>query len=249
MPQVISVVNQKGGVGKTTTVINLAHALADQGKSVLIVDLDPQGNATLDMGLSPIKLDQERKTIVYALAGTLLLETLVIPGNPALIPSGASLASVNIHPTSLKDRLSGLKQGYDFVLVDCAPTLTSTTAAALLASDRVLIPTDLDIKAIMGMSLLFSTISEARERGNPTLGVLGVLPTRYNRHHKHDQTMLEELSQQLSGHNIKLFSPIPETTNVKKASRASRPLFGFLPRSRGVQEYNELASYIVSYAQ
>jgi chromosome partitioning protein len=244
----ISVVNQKGGVGKTTSVINLAQALADKGKSVLIIDIDPQGNATLDMGHSPIKLDQERKTIVYALAGTLLLETLVISGNPALIPSGPSLASVNINPTSLKERLSGLKQGYDIVLIDCAPTLTSTTAAALLASDRVLIPTDLDIKSIMGMSLLFKTINEIRDRGNPALSVLGVLPTRFNRHYKHDQTMLEELQKQLGG-RIKIFTPIPETTNVKKASRASRSLLGFLPRSRGVQEYNELASYIVSHGK
>lgn len=249
MPLVIAVVNQKGGVGKTTTVINLAHALADKGKSVLVIDLDPQGNATLDMGHSPIRLDQERKTIVHALAGTLLLETLVIPGNPALIPSGSSLASVTIHPTSLKDQLSGLKQGYDFVLVDCAPTLTSTTAAALLASDKVLIPTDLDIKSVMGMSLLFKTINEIRDRGNPNLGILGILPTRYNRHYKHDQTMLGELTRQLSGRGLKLFTPIPETTNVKKASRASRPLLGFLPRSKGVQEYNELASYIVDHAQ
>ncbi len=246
MAQTIAIVNSKGGVGKTTTVINLASCLAEK-KKVLIVDLDSQGNATLDMGLSPKQLDAEKKTIIYALAGTKSLLDLVQLDNPAVIPAGQSLASVELPSAQvLREKLQPLISNYDYILFDCAPTLTRTTAAALVASDKVLVPIDLDIKSFAGIGQLFSTVTEINKRGNRGLSVLGVLPTRYQKRHKHDQAMLEQLKKIVEP-RFKVFTPIPETTNVKKASRASQPLIKFMPRARGVKEYYELADYIIKY--
>ncbi|MCA9840430.1 MAG: ParA family protein [Trueperaceae bacterium] len=248
MGQVISVVSQKGGVGKTTTVINLASCLAEK-KRVLIVDLDSQGNATLDMGLMPTKLDAEKKTIIYALIGTKPLQDMILLDNPAIIPAGQSLVSVELPSTNvLREKLKPLLTEYDYILIDCAPTLTRTTAAALNASDYVLVPIDLDIKSFAGIGQLFATIAEVKQRGNPSLSIIGVLPTRYQKRHKHDQAMLERLKKILES-RYKVFTPIPETTNVKKASRASQPLIRFMPRARGVKEYYDLAEYIVNHGK
>ena len=253
MTQVIALVNQKGGVGKTTSTINLAFALVQRGKDVLAVDMDPQGSLTIYSNQDPSHLEKEQRTLFYSLMKGKPLNEIIIPGNPALLPASISLASAEPQLVSewdsvsvLRSKLKGIKDDYDYVLIDCPPTLTLLTINALAAADSIVIPVKTDHLSIMGIPLFLETVEKVRERANPELKITGVLPTMFNARNTHDRACLQELKEGLEP-DIKVFEPVNRSTAFDKSAAESRPTLEIMPNTPGVERYYELADYIISH--
>lgn len=251
MTRVIALVNQKGGVGKTTSTVNLASALVKKGKCVLLVDMDPQGSLTIYSGYDPADLEKEQKTLFYALMKGKPLSEIVISGNPALLPASISLASAEPQLVSewdsvsvLRSKLKAIKDEYDFVLIDCPPTLTLLTINALTAADTIVIPVKTDHLSIMGIPLFLETVERVRERANPELEIIGVLPTMFNARNTHDRACLQELKDALEP-DIKVFDPVNRSTAFDKSAAESRPTLEIMPGTPGIERYIELADHII----
>jgi chromosome partitioning protein len=257
MAYVIALANQKGGVGKTTATINLAYALTQQpGQRVLIVDVDPQASLTLYCGQDPRRLEAQEKTIYWGLRRNGVdLASLVISGTADLLPASIQLAkaeqeffqewdSVSI----LKEKLQPLRDQYDFILIDCPPTLTLLTVNALVAADAVIVPVKTDYLSIMGIPLLLETVENVRRRQNPYLEILGVLPTMYNQRNSHDNESLAEIRHSLEP-NIHVFEPINRSTWYDRAAAEGRSTMELRPDTPGVSNYYQLAEYIRTYGK
>lgn len=249
---IIAIVNQKGGVGKTTTTINLAYALAKLGQRVLAVDLDPQASLTIYTGLDVQALEAERRTLYYALLEDEPIEHLVtqtehfdvIPNSIRLSTGEAELvASPLTGPHLLKGLLAPLRERYDTILLDCPPTLTLLTVNALAAADEVLIPVKTDFLSLMGITLLLDSIEKTRRRANPDLEILGILPTMHNARYTHDQEALEEL-RHLEGHGLRVFEPVSRSTAFDRAPAEFRSTVEMEPANPGAKAYYQLAEVI-----
>jgi chromosome partitioning protein len=254
MAIVISLVNQKGGVAKTTSTINLAHALMTRGKSVLMVDCDPQGSLTIYAGQDPRALEVEKKTLYWGLMKEKNLADLIIrvPERPALIPSSIQLASAEPElvqewdsASVLREKLALVKALFDYVLLDCPPTLTLLTVNALTAANLVLIPVKTDYLSIMGIPLLLQTVERIQIKANPSLRILGVLPTIFTERNNHDSQCLAELRASLEP-KIRIFAPIKRSTAFDKSAAEARPTLELLPNTPGVQNYYQLADDIIA---
>jgi chromosome partitioning protein len=255
MAEVIAIANQKGGVGKTTTSINLSYALARKGARVLAIDADPQASLTFYFGKDERELESAQQTLYHALFSDKPLGELIIGDNPALIPSSIMLskadAELMAEPGSswvLKEKLNGVRDGYDFVLIDCPPTLALLTVNALSAADAVLIPVKTDLLSTLGIPLLLDTIQKIRKRGNSRLAVLGVLPTMFNPRHLHDKEVLEEIRASF-GEHVRIFEPIQRSTGFDKAPATGRPTVEIFPDNPGAENYQRLADEIIAYGQ
>lgn len=255
MTQVIALVNQKGGVGKTTSTINLAYAFVKRGKRVLAIDMDPQGSLTIYSNQDPSELEKDHKTLFYGLMKGKALDEIIISGNPALLPASISLASAEPQLVSewdsvsvLRGKLKNIKDDYDYVLIDCPPTLTLLTINALAAADSIIIPVKTDHLSIMGIPLFLETVERVQERANPDLKIIGVLPTMFNPRNTHDKACLQELKDALEP-DIKVFEPINRSTAFDKSAAESRPTLEIMPTTPGVERYYELADYIINHDQ
>lgn len=252
MTKVIAIVNQKGGVGKTTSTVNLAYALIQRGKRVLVVDMDPQASLTIYCGHNPRHLEREKRTIYWGLRKNgIPLEELLLPGEPSLIPTSLQLAKaeaefvrewnqVNI----LLEALRPLKDRFGYILIDCPPTLTLLTINALTAADEVLIPVKTDYLSAGGILDILETIGEVRQRANPKLSILGVLPTMYNQRNSHDKEALQEMRDALGPH-VKLFGPINRSTVFDRSAAEHTPTLQSMPNTPGVQNYYEIADHLI----
>ena len=194
--KIISVINQKGGVGKTTSVINLASGLAMKNKKILVVDLDPQGNATTGFGLSNSK--NSNQTIYNVLNGDRNISEVIKQSsfeNIDLVSSNVDLSGLEVEtagdnrrPFKLKDELAALnhnsEHSYDYVIIDCPPSLSLLTIMALVASDELIVPLQTEFFALEGLTQLMKTIERIKFKLNPTLGIIGILLTMYDRRNK-----------------------------------------------------------------
>lgn len=257
--RVTAVVNQKGGVAKTTTVANLAVALAARGRRVLAVDCDPQASLTFCLGRDERLLEREGRTLYHALTGAREMAEVVVPADdtggagpagPALVPSGIGLARADAELAAepgasqvLRERLAPLLGDYDHVLLDCPPTLTLLTVNALAAADRVLVPVKTDLLSTLGVPQLLETVGKVRRRANPGLAILGILPTMYNPGYGHDAEVLAEIRASFGG-TITVFEPIRRSTGFDRAVAGGRPVVAASPGSPGAEAYRRLADAV-----
>jgi chromosome partitioning protein len=249
--EIIACVNQKGGVGKTTTVVSLASFLALDGRRCLIVDLDPQGNATSGVGLDREHIE---RSIYDVLVGDGRLEDLIVPAGIeelAIVPSTRDLAGAEVElvPMPARERrlataLQQVADRYDYVLLDCPPSLGLLSINALTAADSVLIPIQCEYYALEGLGQLMATIDLVKSHLNPDLEVKGVVLTMYDAR----TTLSAEVSAEVRRHlGAKVFgSVVPRSVRLAEAPSYGRPIPLYSPSSRGAQAYHDLAAELVA---
>lgn len=250
MAKIIAIANQKGGVGKTTTCVNLVASLAYKGKHVLLVDLDPQGNATMGSGSEKSQLAQSAHemlmgeiTAEQALVVTDFPGFHLIPSNEDLTASETSLLKMDNREFRLKNVLEPLREKYDYILIDCPPTLNALTINALVAAEGVIIPMQCEYYALEGLSALLKTISQIRTV-NPDLTITGVVRTMYDGRNR----LALDVSQQLQHHfGEKLYETvIPRNVRLAEAPSFGKPAVHYDPRSLGAKAYLELADEVLA---
>ncbi|NCW15271.1 MAG: ParA family protein [Rhodobacteraceae bacterium] len=247
--KVIAIANQKGGVGKTTTSINLAAALAEAGKKILIVDLDPQGNSSTGLGIQP---DQREFTTFELLLEDVNINDVVMKtevDNLSIIPANTDLSSADIELFSnenrvfmLRDALRKEKLGrfeFDFILIDCPPSLNLLTVNAMVAADSVLIPLQSEFFALEGLSQLMLTIREVRATANKDLRIEGIVLTMFDRRNNLSLLVEEDARENLG--DLVYKSIIPRNVRVSEAPSYSLPVLSYDPTSKGAQAYRDLA--------
>jgi len=244
--QTIACANQKGGVGKTTTVVNLGSYLALAGEHVLVVDLDPQGNATSGLGLDRLSIE---RSIYDAVIDGAAIRELTVPGPVAgldVVPSAVALAGAEVELAPLEgrerrlDRLIGeIAPDYDYVLVDCPPSLGLLTVNALTAADSVLIPLQCEYYALEGLSQLLATLDLVRDHLNPDLAVKGVVLTMYDARTNLSADVAAEVRRHLDGRVFE--TVIPRNVRLSEAPSHGQPISQYSPESTGAVAYQALA--------
>ena len=253
MVKVLAVANQKGGVGKTTTSINLAASLAKTRRRVLLVDLDPQGNATMGSGVNKAAL---ARSTYHALIGEATLSEALTrtaagydlaPANGELAGAEIELVGLPRREHRLRDALAPLLEQYDFVLIDCPPSLNLLTVNALVSAQSVVIPMQCEYYALEGLSALTETIRRVRETLNPGLQIEGLLRTMFDPRN----TLANEVSAQLSRHfGDKLYrTVIPRNVRLAEAPSHGLPVIAYDMASKGAQAYLALAGEILRREQ
>ena len=249
MARIISIVNQKGGVGKTTTAVNLAAGLGLLGKRTLLIDIDPQGNSTSGYGISKRQI---RVTSYHVLTNTAKINDAVVKtefDNVSVVPSGMDLAGAEIEMIELEHRESVLKNAiasvygiYDYILLDCPPSLGLITINALVASDTVLVPIQCEYFALEGLSQLMSTVRLVKQRYNPELEIEGVLLTMYDGRLNLTQQVVREVKKFFPK---KVFaSVIPRTVRLSEGPSFGTPIQYYDRSNKGAVAYNSLAQEI-----
>ena len=250
MGRIISIANQKGGVGKTTTSVNLASALADINKKLLLVDLDPQGNASTGCGVDKQELElsayevlMESTPIRQAIQASTENQFDVLPSNTDLTAAEVGLMSVPMKEKRLQLALSQVQDLYDYILIDCPPSLSMLTINALVASDGVLVPLQTEYYALEGLTGLINTIEQIRQGYNPALELEGILRTM----HDHRNRLAGEVSGQLIQHfGDKVFRTIiPRNVRVAEAPSHGQSVLLYDKYSRGAVSYMALASEMI----
>jgi len=250
MSRILSVANQKGGVGKTTTAVNLAASLADAGRRVLLVDIDPQANASAGLGVRP---GNGALTTYDALCGRAAISELILPTeleNLSLVPASRHLAGAEVELVSaerreyrLRDALRSPAAEYDYVLLDCPPSLGFLTINALVASDAVIIPLQCEYYALEGLSQLLHTIRTVKRSFNPTLDIQGIALTMFDSRNNLSHQVADEVKRHFQG---KVFrSVIPRNVRLSEAPSYGKPALLYDVRSSGAQGYLNMARELI----
>lgn len=250
MGRIVAIVNQKGGVGKTTTAVNLAASLASQGQRALLIDMDPQGNACSGLGVFASPQDQ---TLYHVLLGQVPIEEVVrethvpglslVPSNTQLVGAEIELVSELARETRLKRALAKLSASWDVVLLDCPPSLGLLTVNALTAADAVLIPLQCEYYALEGLSHLLKTIELVRGSLNDRLSLDGILLTMFDARNNLSHQVVEEVRQHFPGQVCE--TVIPRNVRLSEAPSHGKPGILYDVASRGVQAYIALAEELL----
>jgi chromosome partitioning protein len=254
LPKVFAVSNQKGGVGKTTTTINLAHGLAEVGARVLLVDLDPQGNASTGLGISP----ERRRITSYdvlldeAPISEAIMETSI--ANLFICPANADLSSADVELVSNEKRIFLLQDAlrqpdmdrfrFDFVLIDCPPSLNLLTVNAMIAANAVIVPLQAEFFALEGLSQLLLTIREIRQTGNPGLRIEGVVLTMFDSRNRLCRQVEADARNNLG--DVVYNTVIPRNVRVSEAPSFAMSVLQYDPTSKGAEAYRALAAEILT---
>lgn len=251
MGKIVAIANQKGGVGKSTTAINLGAYLALEGKKVLVVDLDPQSNATSGLGIPPTAL---QKTVYEALVEEVPVEEVIVETSTPglyLVPSSLKLAgaevelvSVFARETRLKRSLEKVRDDFDIILIDCPPSLGLLTVNALTASDEILIPIQCEYYALEGLVLLLKTVEKIKIHLNPDLRIGGILLTMHDPRTKISRQVVEEVRRQYPDETFD--TVIPRNVRLSEAPSHGLPIHLYDPASSGAIAYRCLAKEVMS---
>lgn len=250
MTTIISVTNQKGGVGKTTTAINLAYYIAKAGKKVLIVDFDPQGNATSGLGIEKSELEAtmtevilETKKLKEVIIETEFKNLYIAPSTPHLANTEVELAQANRRFTRLKNAINNTPN-FDYVIIDCPPSLSLLTVNSLIASRYVILPVQAEFYALEGLGQLLETMKLIRKNMNPTLDLLGVLPTMVDSRTSLSAQVHDEIKKHFPG---KVFSnTIPRNIRLAEAPSFGVPIGVYDKWSKGARAYKEVTKEVMS---
>lgn len=252
MGKVIAVANQKGGVGKTTTSINLSASLAEKGKKVLVIDTDPQGNTTSGFGVDKNELDN---TIYELILGESSIQDCIIKEvvkNVSILPSNVNLAAAEIELIGvekkeyiLKNEVDWIRDQYDFIIIDCPPSLNALTINALTTADSVLVPIQCEYYALEGLSQLIHTVNLVKERLNPELDMEGVVFTMYDSRTNLSMQVVENVKSHLNQNVYKTM--IPRNIRLAEAPSYGMPIHMYDPKSAGAEAYMSLADEVIKH--
>ncbi|MCH7492057.1 ParA family protein [Patescibacteria group bacterium] len=252
MSKVISIVNQKGGVGKTTTAVNLATYLARLGNSVLLIDLDPQGNASSGIG---VNYRQVNKGIYHPLISDVPLKEVVVPTQVdglSLAPASIDLAGARVELVDMETRefqlhnaILEIRHGYDYIIIDCPPSLCLLTLNGLVASDDVLIPVQTEYYALEGLGQLLETIELVRNNLKPELNILGAVMTMYDERNQLSNEVFKELYRYFPN---KIFrTVVPRNVKLAEAPSFGKSIYDYAKKSPGAKAYERLAKEIIAH--
>ncbi|MCR4727560.1 MAG: AAA family ATPase [Lachnospiraceae bacterium] len=251
MGRIIAIANQKGGVGKTTTSINLSAALAEMGKKVLVIDADPQGNTTSGYGIEKNELDN---TIYELLLGECSVGDCIIKDavkGVSILPSNVNLAAVEVELIDadkrefiLKKEIDWIKDDYDYIIIDCPPSLSLLTINAMTTADSVLVPIQCEFYALEGLSQLIYTVNLVKERLNPGLEIEGVVFTMFDARTNLSTQVVDNVKSVL---NQRIFETvIPRNVRLAEAPSHGMPINLYDPKSAGAESYSALAKEVIN---
>ena len=251
MSRIITVTNQKGGVGKTTTTVNLSTCLAQAGKRVLVVDMDPQGNATSGFGVDKYGL---QKTVYDLLIGEATLEDVILPvcaDGVRLLPANINLSGAEIELITMPQREYRLREIFsrsrylfDYIFIDCPPSLNLLTVNALCAADSVLIPIQCEYYALEGLTQLMNTITRIQRKLNTKLAIEGIVFTMYDSRTNLSSQVVEEVERHLGSHTYRTI--IPRNVRLSEAPSHGLPITLYSEYSKGAEAYAMLAQEMIS---
>lgn len=250
MGRIIAIANQKGGVGKTTTAINLSACLAEKGKKVLSIDMDPQGNMTSGLGVSK---DEVEKTVYDLIIGEAEIEDIIcreVSENLDILPTNIDLSAAEIELIGIDDKeyiikkeVEKIRDNYDFIIIDCPPSLNMLTINSMTTADSVLVPIQCEYYALEGLSQLIHTINLVKERLNPNLNIDGVVFTMYDSRTNLSMQVVENVKQNL---NQKVYNTlIPRNIRLAEAPSYGMPINMYDPKSAGAEAYMQLAEEVI----
>ena len=254
MSRVIAIANQKGGVGKTTTAVSLAACIAETGKKVLAIDIDPQGNLTSGLGIEKEDVDNSVYQILIgdceaqdAICTCSCKNLDVIPSHVNLAGAEVELLDINKREFLLRDRIAGIRDKYDFIIIDCPPALSMLTINALTTADSVLVPIQCEYYALEGLSQLMHTIDLVRERLNEKLYIQGVVFTMYDSRTNLSLQVVENVRDTLNQHIYRTI--IPRNVRLAEAPSHGMPINIYDSSSSGAESYRKLAREVIEEAQ
>ena len=251
MSRIIAIANQKGGVGKTTTAINLSSCLAEKGKKVLVIDMEPQGNTTSGLGVDKNALEN---TIYEMIIGECLLEECLLENvfnNLSLIPSNVNLSGAEIELMDIEGKeyivrgqVNTIRDNYDFVIIDCPPSLSMLTVNAMTTADSVIVPIQCEYYALEGLSQLIHTITLVKKRLNPNLDMEGVVFTMYDARTNLSLQVVENVKNNLHQNIYKTI--IPRNIRLAEAPSHGMPINLYDSKSAGAESYKLLAEEVIN---